>query len=219
MIEQQDARELFRAAYDNRYTWDGNFPGYTADVNYQAGDQTHTAKAQINSDYKFEVSGIDDEEAKKAIHGQVWEIAVHRVRNSFEQSHGQNVFTLGKTDETGAVEIFVSGKSEGDGYKVRDRVVSMVHRHIHSVVVTIYTHAVLDTGSGYISTQYDSVYHDAKTGEPKGEKSDFEDTYEKVGDYYILSRRVIKTTVDGQPVTYDFGFTNIQLLKSAVAAV
>jgi hypothetical protein len=208
VMTERSARDLFRAAYENRYTWDENFPGYTADVSYHVGGQTYTAKAQINPDFKFEVTGIDDEEAKKAIQGQVWEIAVHRVRNAFEQTHGQNTFTLGETDETGAVEISVSGKSEGDRYKLRNNQVSMVHRHIHGVVVTIYTSGSQETGNGYLSTRYDSVYHDAKTGEPKGERSEFEDSYEKVGNFYLLSKRVIHTAGE----TVEFDFNNLQLL-------
>jgi signal transduction histidine kinase len=31
MTEQQSARDLFRAAYENRHTWDENFPSYSAD--------------------------------------------------------------------------------------------------------------------------------------------------------------------------------------------
>ncbi|MBE9070594.1 DUF3386 family protein, partial [Leptolyngbya cf. ectocarpi LEGE 11479] len=29
---QLSARDIMRAAYENRYTWDSNFPGYTTDV-------------------------------------------------------------------------------------------------------------------------------------------------------------------------------------------
>jgi len=32
MAPQTQARDLFRAAYENRYTWDSDFPGYVADV-------------------------------------------------------------------------------------------------------------------------------------------------------------------------------------------
>lgn len=212
-MTEKDARDLFRAAYENRYTWDSNFPGYTADVTYRTGDQTYTAKARINADCTFDVSDIDDAEAKKAIQGQVWEIAVHRVRRPFEETHGKNVFTLGDTDETGAVEIFVSGKAMGDRYKVHNNEVSLVHRHIHNVVVTINTYSSHDTGSGYLSHRYDSVYSDPQTGEVTGGKSDFEDLYEKIGDYYILTSRVIRTEQDGAVSTQEFGFSNIALLQ------
>jgi hypothetical protein len=214
-MTEKDARDLFRAAYENRYTWDSNFPGYTADVTYRAGDQTYTAKARINADCTFDVSDIDDADAKKAIQSQVWEIAVHRVRRPFEETHGKNVFTLGDTDETGAVEIFVSGKAMGDRYKVHNNEVSLVHRHIHNVVVTINTYSSHDTGSGYLSHRYDSVYSDPQTGEVTGGKSDFEDLYEKIGNYYILTSRVIRTEQDGAVSTQEFGFSNIALLQPA----
>ncbi|NDJ16809.1 DUF3386 domain-containing protein [Myxacorys almedinensis] len=212
-MTEKDARDLFRAAYENRYTWDSNFPGYSADVTYQNGDQTYTATARIHADCTFEVSGIDDEDAKKAIEGQVWETAIHRVRRSFEETHGKNIFTLGDTDENGAVEVFVKGKSMGDRYKVRNNEVSLVHRHIRNVVVTIHTYSSHDTGSGYLSHRYDSVYSDPETGELKGGKSDFEDTYEKIGDYYVLTNRVIQTEDNGKISTQTFGFSNIAMLK------
>jgi hypothetical protein len=216
MTEQIDARALFRSAYENRYTWDENFPGYTADVTYRQGDHTYTGKCRINSDLTFEVSDVDDEDGKKAIHGQVWEIAVHRIRKSFEEVHGKNTFTLGATDETGAVEILMGGKAEGDRYKLRNNEVSLVHRHIHGVVVTINTFSSHDTGNGYLSHRYDSVYHDRETGKPKGGRSEFEDTYDKVGNYYILTSRVIRTEVDGNIETSEFAFSNVRLLEPAI---
>ncbi|MGJ3254568.1 MAG: DUF3386 domain-containing protein, partial [Elainellaceae cyanobacterium] len=177
---QTSARNLFRAAYENRYTWDKSFPGYTADVTYRQDDKTFTAKARVSPDLKADVSDIEDEDAKKAIHGQLWEIAIHRIRRSFEDTHGDNTFSYGETDETGAVEILMGGKAEGDRYKVRDNEVCLVHRHIHGVVVTINTFSSHDTGEGYLSHNYDSVYHDPKTGEQRGGRSEFVDEYEKV---------------------------------------
>ena len=37
MTEHKSARELFQAAYENRYTWDKNFPGYSADIEIKQG--------------------------------------------------------------------------------------------------------------------------------------------------------------------------------------
>lgn len=212
MTEQKSARELFQAAYENRYTWDQNFPGYTADVRLQQGDEVYTATIRINPDFTTEATGIDDKNAKESILNQLWEIAIHRVRRSFEESHGKNSFELGEADETGAVEILVSGKAMGDRYKIRNNEVSLVHRHIHGVVVTINTFSTIDTGEGYLAHRYDSVYHDVKTGELKS-SSQIEDSYEKVGDYYIMTRRVIHIEQDGKPVTTEFAFSNVKLLQ------
>jgi Protein of unknown function (DUF3386) len=221
MTEQKgtdQARDLFRAAYENRYTWDENFPGYTADVSLKRGDEIFTGQVRVIPAQpmpKTEVLNVADEAAKKAIEEQAWEISVHRVRRTFEQTHGQNVFKLGETDKTGAVEIFVEGKAMGDRYKVRDNEVCLVHRHIRDVVVTINTYTSHKTGEGYLSHRYDSAYSDPETGEIKGE-SDFEDTYEKVGGYYVLTKRLICSTQDGEDVTQEFSFSNVRLLQPAV---
>lgn len=212
---QVSARDLMRSAYENRYTWDRSFPGYTADVTYKYGDKTVTGKVRVNANLKAEALDIEDEEANKVIANQLWEIAIHRIRREFEDSHGQNTFTLGETDETGAVEILVGGKSTGDKYKLRDNEVTLVHRHIHGVVITINTLSTHDTGEGYLSHRYDSVYHDPKTGEQKGGINQFEDDYEKVGNYFILNRRVIATETENPSPTQEIIFSNIKLLDPA----
>ena len=211
-VTQISAQELFQAAYQNRYTWDENFPGYTADITYKYNDQVITGQVRIEANMKAEVLNVEDEAAKKAIHGQAWEIAVHRVRRAFEQTHGANTFRLGNTDATGAVEIFVGGKSEGDKYKVRNNEVCHVHRLIHGTFVTIDTFSSHDTGEGYLSHTYNSVYNDPETGAQKGGKSDFTDEYEKVGNYYILNRREIRTEIAERISIQDFIFSNIELL-------
>lgn len=218
MTEQREARELFRTAYDNRYTWDKNFPGYTMDISFKRGNEVFTGKARVNPDLKAEVFNIEDEEAKKEIQGQLWEIAIHRIRRTFEETHGNNTFSFGATDETGAVEILMGGKAAGDRYKIRNNEVCLVHRHIHGVVVTINTFSSHNTGEGYLSHRYDSIYCDPKTGEIKGGKSEFEDNYEKIGNYYILTNRIIQSEEDGGKVIREFGFSNIKLLEPALVS-
>ena len=208
---QLSARDLMRAAYENRYTWDSDFPGYTTDVVFKQGEHTYTGKAQVNADLSADVFGIEDEAALKLVKGQLWEVAIHRVRREFEDTHGKNTFALGDTDERGAVEILVEGKSTGDKYKVLNDEVVLVHRHIHGVVVTINTFSTHDTGAGYLSHTYDSVYHDPKTGEQKKGRSEFTDEYDKVGGYFVLTRRAIASADEGD---MEFLFSNIQLLSA-----
>ncbi|NJO41381.1 MAG: DUF3386 domain-containing protein [Cyanobacteria bacterium CRU_2_1] len=219
MTEQTDARDLLRAAYENRYTWNKNFPGYTADVTFTKGDEVYSGKIRINSNLSGEVMEIEDEPAKQEILGQIQEMAIHRIRRTFEESHGKNTFSLGDTDETGAVEILVGGKAAGDRYKIRNNEVCLVHRHIHGIVVTINTFGSHQTGEGYLSHRYDSVYHDPKTGEQKGGRYEFEDNYEKVGDYYILTQRAIDSFENDQKTTTEFSFSNVKLLQPVAVSV
>ncbi len=211
MTEQIAARELFRAAYENRYTWEKSFPGYSADVLLTQGGEQFKGQIEVTANLKAAVVGIDNAEATKSIEGQLWEVAIHRIRRTFEETHSNNTFEYGENDETGAIEILMGGKASGDKYKLRNNEVCMVHRKIHGVVVTIHTFSSHDTGAGYLSHRYDSIYTDPETGEAKGGKSLFTDTYEQAGGFWILSERVIEE--GGAKTT--FAFSNIQM--SAVA--
>lgn len=206
---QVSAREMVQSAYENRYTWDKDFPGYTTAVTLKLGDQTFEGTAKVNKDLSAEVFEVEDETANKVIKNQLWEVAIHRVSRPFEKSHGENTFTIDGVDEKGATKIAVGGKAEGDAYKVKSNEFVMVHRHIHGVVVTINTESSYDTGSGYLSHKYDSVYHDPKTGELKQGRSQFTDDYTQVGGYTILEKRTV-TSVDGPDM--EISFSNIKLL-------
>jgi Protein of unknown function (DUF3386) len=219
MTESKSAQELFQAAYENRYTWEPNFPGYTAAVKFQQGDDIFTGNIVVKSNLSAEVTGIENEEARKSIIGQLREVAIHRVRRTFAETHSMNTFAYGETDATGAIEILMPEKPMGDRYKLRNNEVCHVHRHLHGIMVTIDTFSSHDTGAGYLSHRYDSVYADPATGEIKSGKIVFEDNYQKVGDFQILSQRIIEGVEDGKPTTTEFNFTNIELLPAKVEAV
>jgi hypothetical protein len=216
MTESRSAQELFQAAYENRYTWEKSFPGYTADVELKQGDETFTGTVKVNPNLSAEVMGVDNEDARNGIIGQLREVAIHRVRRTFAETHGKNSFSYGATDETGAVEILMGGKSEGDRYKLRNNEVCLVHRHIHGVVVTINTLSSHDTGAGYLSHRYDSVYADPATGAAKGGKTVFEDNYQKVGDFQLLSQRITEEAVADGITKTEFNFSNMELLPAVV---
>ena len=214
MTQTLAAQDVFRSAYENRYTWDKNFPGYQAKVTMDSGDQQHIAQITVNSALSFQVSDIEDEAAKKAIQGQLWEITIHRVRHSFEETHGQNTFSFGAKDETGALEILVGGASAGNSYKVKDDTVCFVNRRLRDKVVNIKTLKTLMTDNGYLSEQYESFYIEPETQKRITGITTFEDKFEKIGDYYLLTKRLI-TAQDrkGHTQTTEFNFAEIKLLN------
>lgn len=214
MIQQTSARELFRAAYENRYTWDENFPGYSADVQIKQGDEVYTGKIRINRDLSVEVTGIEDEQVRESIYTQLRDIITHRKRSAFNQSHGKNEFNFGKTDETGAVEILVKGDAMGSNYKVRETEICQVSRVMGRMAFVIDTHESLDTGIGYIATRYDAVFRNPQTNEVTSVLK-FEETYEKVGDYYVMTKQVVQQYKQGDRTTTEFNFSNIKLLEPA----
>jgi len=189
-----DCTAAFRAAYQNRYTWEPGFGGYQGTCAWEQDDKRVQGSFTVGADLKASVEGIDDEAIHKAIASQLWEVAIHRVRRSFEQTHGENTFMAGDTDAVGT-EVIVGGKNTGDRYRIKDDVVTMVHRHIHGTVVTIFTESVTNTGSGYLSKSYTSQYADPATGAAKGGKSRFTDTFVPLSDAgpWVLSERVVDT--------------------------
>ena len=199
-----DCTAAFRAAYENRYTWEPDFGGYQGRCIWeQDGDAGQADKRVegtfvVGADLKATVAGVADEEIHKALASQLWEVAIHRVRRSFEQTHGANTFTAGDTDAVGT-EVVVGGKNTGDRYRIQNDVVTMVHRHIHGTVVTIFTESTTDTGSGYLSRSYTSQYSDPASGEAKGGTSRFTDTFVPLTEAgpWVLSERVVETAAHG----------------------
>ena len=212
MTEQTSARELFQAAYENRYTWDANFPGYRADIEIKQGDEVYKGEVRINGDLTVEVTGITDEKVQESVYNQMRDIVTHRKRSTFEKAHGKNEFSLGESDATGAVEIRVKGDAMGSNYKVRGTEICQVSRVMGPMAFTINTNESLDTGEGYVSTGYNAIFREAKTGNLKT-KREFEESYEKVDNYYVMTRQVVHA-IDGENrLTTEFNFSNIKLLE------
>ena len=215
MTQTKDARELFQAAYENRYTWDSDFPGYSAKLEIKQGDESYTATVLVKSDLSVEVTDIDDEQVKESAYNQMRDIVTHRKRSTFDKAHGKNKFSLGEEDASGAVDILVKGDAMGSNYKVRGTEICQVSRVMGPMAFTINTKESLDTGEGYISVGYNAVFRNAKTGNLTG-KRDFEESYEKVGNYYLPSRQVISAIDEGgQTTTTEFNFSEIKLLEPA----
>jgi hypothetical protein len=218
MTENNLARDRFRAAYENRYTWDENFPGYTADLKLQQGEEVYTANIRVNGDLSVEVTGIEDEQVKESVYNQMRDIITHRKRNSFENAHGKSTFSLGEEDATGAVEILVKGDAMGSNYKIRGTEICQVSRVMGPIAFVINTNESLDTGNGYVSTGYNAIFRDSKTNELKG-KREFKESYEKFGNYYLPTEQIIESIdKDGQKITTEFIFSNIKLLEPATIA-
>lgn len=212
-----DCRAAFRSAYENRYTWQPGFPGYRGRCVYEQGDRRLSGTFTVGADLKAQVEGIDDGEVQRAIASQLWEVAIHRVRRPFEQVHGENSFTAGDTDAVGT-EVIVGGRNAGDRYRIKDDVVTMVHRHIHGTVVTIFTGSVTDTGAGYLSRTYTSRYADPETGEPRGGTSHFTDTFVQLpgAGPWVLAERVVEADApeaEGGRSRQTFRFEELEALR------
>lgn len=209
------ARDRFRAAYEHRYTWDSNFPGYTTKLELKQGDEVYTADIKVNSDLTVEVTGIEDEKVSESVYNHMRDVITHRKRNTFEKAHGKSTFTMGEEDASGAVEILVKGDSMGSNYKIRGTEICQVSRVMGPMAFVINTNESLDTGEGYISTGYNAIFRDSKTNNLKA-KREFNESYEQFDNYYVPKNQVIESIdAEESKITTEFSFSETKLLEPA----
>lgn len=147
------AHDLFRNAYQNRYTWGSQFPGYTAALEIKQGKENYKGRIRLNPDLSVEVTGIDNKDVRQSVENQLGMNAVHRRRVPFEVAHKNSMFKLGTTDRAGAVEIFQQGEKTEAHYKVFRQQITQVNRILGPHFVTVDTLDTEVTPEGYLATR------------------------------------------------------------------
>ena len=192
-LKDINCKEIFRKAYQSRYTWSSNFNGYQGKCIFQTKDNIHKGNFILRKDLKPEIINIDDERIKKKIASQLFEVCIHRVKREFHSIHSENNFNLLKSSEKG-IEMIVSGRNEGDKYRIKDEAIDMVYRKIHGTIIEIFVEEFLNTGVGFLSKKYTSQQIDPDTLEVDSPKLEYKDEFINVGkeDVWILNSRTIK---------------------------
>jgi len=211
---QKTADKIFQEAYDNRYTWNSQFPGYTAAVHFKDGKEDYSGKIQVNPDMTVEVTGIDKEDIRQTVENQLKALIIHRRRVPFEVAHKNSTFEIGNTNKkTGAVEIVERTGNTESHYEVLKQKLLQVNRLLGKTAVTVDTLKFKNTPEGYIATRYRSTFKEPQTQQVVGVE-EAEDSYTKVGNYYLLSRQVIKDYQQGKlSEQAELNYSNIQLLS------
>jgi len=192
-LREINCKEIFRKAYENRYTWKNEFNGYKGKCIFFINNNIHEGEFLLGKDFKPNIQNIEDEKIVKSIASQLFEVCIHRVKREFQSVHSENNFNLLKSSESG-LEMSVSGKNQGDKYRVKNDCINMVYRKIHGTIIEIFVEEFLDTGIGSLSKKYSSQQINPDTLETNSEKLEYEDEFVNVGkeDYWILKSRTIK---------------------------
>jgi len=188
-----NCKEIFRKAYENRYTWKNEFIGYKGKCIFFLNKNIHEGEFVLGRDFKPNIQNIEDEKIVKSISSQLFEVSIHRVKREFKSVHSENKFNLLKNSESG-VEMSVSGKNKGDKYRVKNDCINMVYRRIHGTIIEIFVEEFLDTGIGSLSKKYSSQQIDPDTLKANTQKLEYEDEFINIdeSDYWILNSRTIK---------------------------
>ena len=192
-LTEINCKELFKKAYEKRYTWNNCFSGYRGKCTLSLNSNTYEGDFVLKKDFKPVIQNIDDPEIVKSISSQLFEVSIHRVKRKFDEIHSKNIFNFIKNSEYG-IEMMVSGKSEGDKYRVKNNCINMVYRKIHGIIIEIFVQEFFDTGNGFLSKKYTSQQIDPNTLKANSLKLEYEDRFINIGsqDIWILNSRSIK---------------------------
>ena len=194
-----NCKEIFRKAYESRYTWKDDFNGYQGKCTFINKNNIHEGKFLLGKDFKPNIQKIDDANIVKSIASQLFEVSIHRVKRDFDSIHSKNNFNLIKSSESG-IEMKVSGKNDGDKYRVKDLGINMVYRKIHGIIIEIFVEEFLDTGDGLLSKKYTSQQVDPNTLKTNSKKLEYKDEFINIStnDDWILNSRTIKYLNENQ---------------------
>ena len=188
-----NCKEIFKEAYENRYTWPNKFNGYKGKCIFVENEKSIEGEFILDSNFKPKIINISDKDIIKRISSQLFEVAIHRVKREFNDVHKNNNFKFLGESEKG-VSIEVLGKNEGDKYIVKDKKINMVFRKIHGVVIEIFVQEFIDTGNGFLSKKYCSQQLDIETLNSKSKLLEYEDNFVNLGinNIWVLESRIIK---------------------------
>ena len=190
-----NCKEIFKEAYNNRYTWPNKFNGYKGKCIYVENEKSIEGEFILDSNLKPNIMNISDNNIVKGISSQLFEVAIHRVKREFNDVHKNNNFKFLGESEKG-IKVEVSGKNEGDKYIIQDKKINMVFRKIHGVVIEIFVQEFIDTGDGFLSKKYTSQQLDIETLAPKAKILKYEDNFANLGinNIWLLESRIIEFT-------------------------
>ena len=214
-LRQINCKEIFRKAYENRYTWKNDFNGYQGKCIFLINNNIHEGNFVLGKDFKPNIHKIEDEKIVKSIASQLFEVCIHRVKRKFESVHSENNFNLLTNSESG-IEMIISGKNQGDKYRVKNDCINMVYRKIHGTIIEIFVEEFLHTGVGSLSKKYSSQQIDPDTLKAKSQKMEYQDEFINISkeDDWILNSRTIKyLNQDQEEETQKFVFEDLCLLN------
>jgi len=168
-LKDINCKEIFKKAYENRYTWKKDFHGYQGKCIFLTNNNIHKGNFLLGEDFKPNIQKIEDEKIVQSIASQLFEVCIHRVKREFKSVHSENNFNLLKNSESG-IEMSVSGKNQGDKYRVKNNCINMVYRKIHGTIIEIFVEEFLDTGKGSLSKKYSSQQINPDTLETNSQK-------------------------------------------------
>ena len=193
-LDKINCKKIFQKAYEKRYTWNEDFNGYKGKSIFLVDNHRYEGEFVLGKNFKPDIKKINDNKIVKLIGSQLFEVCIHRLKREFDSIHLENNFNFLKSSDMG-IEMKVSGKNDGDKYRVKDECINMVYRKIHGNIIEIFVKEFFDTGNGFLSKKYSSQQLDPISKQPKSQKFEYEDDFKKISSngIWVLESRTIKS--------------------------
>jgi hypothetical protein len=161
-----EAVALFEQALAARAAWGDDFPGFAAHLAGTVDGRPFTGSVTVREDGSVQVEA-DDPVARPWLQEQLESIVMHRIASAGDRDASHPVLRFADEDDEhplGRLLTFVGG-SFASSYRVKDRQISVVNRHMGKRNMTI---TVLDndknTEGRFLPRSYLVQYWDAASG-------------------------------------------------------
>jgi len=224
--DDPEARAIFRAASENRYVWDDNFPGIKADLEItDHGGEPFMASVTVDPRLKvdFECESCDGK-MRSLLRAQVSQFVTHRSWEKFDDKYGvgQAYFQFVEKRDDGMYEIKVDGETAmGSWYLIDGKEVRKLTRSLGGPVRFMINHEknIVTEDGRYIANYYPVVFY-MEMGDERMDlgKVVYDDVFVKNGDYWLPKHRKLKGQLP-QPdrsiidVDLEVQFTNVAYLN------
>jgi hypothetical protein len=200
LVDDPRARQIFRAASENRYVWDGGFPGIKADVRIvDHGGEPVAAKVTVDRNLAVDFECDDcGAELRTLARAQISQFVTHRAYEPFDEKYGKGkaYFQLLDEHDGGKYEIKVDGETAmGSWYLIDGKEVRELTRTLGGPVKFMIHHEknIVTEDGRYIANYYPVTFY----MEHGGEKMDlgkvvYDDEFFKQGDYWLPKHRILK---------------------------
>ena len=214
VIDDPQARDLLRRAFDRTARWQKDFKGFTADLTVNVNGKETSGPISVKGPREVSVH-LGDGETQKWAQEQLGMIAVHRGPRSFEESDGKYSLTMEEDGHPFGTKLNIHGSHSF--YRIKDHRITqinrkMAHPGMNPFAFTINVEeSALTQDQKNITTKYTVYYYSPTDGKLTNVES-FTDTHVRVGSSDLPATRRIISFENGQVVVKNMTFKNHKLL-------
>jgi Protein of unknown function (DUF3386) len=220
-LERKDADPaavaLFEEAMAARSRWE-NFPGFTARITGNLDGRQF--RGSVTIDAKGEVDFKDDDSSREEsvgrwVHDQLGSIVLHRLSRPATKERPKPVLRFGEMRDDhplGRLLIFDGGKF-ASSYRIKDRQITVVNRHVGQENLTITTLENDRTKEGqFLPHSYAVQYWEAATGRLLRTET-IQDRWQRVGSWDLPILHSTTTASDAGISVRSFTLSKHELLR------